>query len=188
MGPFPWIAVAVLAALVFTAFAARAALPPRAEAGTEGDPEAAGAVPLAPLQRAAWMTLVSSGAFAVAAVWVIAKHGAQVFLADENVRLPVTALMLAALVASLVPELLARRRAGGRVLVDERDLEVLARAPRVQGAAALVCLALWTAALMVTFRAAGQVPMPFVVLVFWSCLLVHALALPVGILLGYRRR
>jgi hypothetical protein len=96
--------------------------------------------------------------------------------------------MLGALVVSLVPMLVARGRGRGRVLVDERDLEILARAPRVQGAVALVCLALWTVALMVTFRAAGQVPMPFVVLVFWSCLLSHALALPVGILLGYRRR
>jgi uncharacterized membrane protein len=104
------------------------------------------------------------------------------------VRLPVTALMLAALVASLVPMLVARRRVTSRVLVDERDLEILARAPRVQGAAVLVCLALWTVALMEAFRAAGQVPMAFVVLVFWSCLVGHALALPVGILVGYRRR
>jgi len=38
------------------------------------------------------------------------------------------------------------------------------------------------------FHAAGQVPVAFVVQVCWSCLLVHALALPVGILLGCRRR
>jgi len=185
---FPWIAAAVLVALVFAALAARAALPPRDPAGTDESAEAAGGVPLAPLQRAAWQTLVTGGAFAAAAVWVIARNGVQTFWTDADVRLPVTALMLAALVASLVPMLVARRRAGGRVLVDERDLEVLARAPRVQGAAAIVCLALWTVALMESFRAAGQVPMVFVVLVFWSCLLVHALALPVGILLGYGRR
>jgi hypothetical protein len=52
-------------------------------------------------------------------------------------------------------------------------------------AVTLVVTLLFTA---LAARAAGQVPMPFVVLVFWSCLLAHALALPVGILLGYRKR
>jgi hypothetical protein len=131
---------------------------------------------------------VTGAVLAAVAISTIARYGVRAFWMDAEVRLPVTALMLCALVASLVPMLVARRRVTNRVLVDERDLEILAKAPRVQGAAALVCLALWTVALMETFDAAGQVPMPFIVLAFWSCLLSHALALPVGILLGYRRR
>ena len=71
---------------------------------------------------------------------------------------------------------------------DERDLETLARAPCVQGASVLACLAICTAALMEAFHAQGQVPTAFLALVFWSCALVYSLALPVGILLGYRRR
>jgi len=68
------------------------------------------------------------------------------------VRLPATALMLGGLIACLAPMIVARRRITARgVVVDERDLEILA-------------------------------------LVFWSCALVYSLALPVGILLGYRRR
>jgi hypothetical protein len=181
----PWIAVTVLVALLFAALAVRAALPRRGDADEGAEP---GGMPLAPLQRVAWWTLAAGAVFAAAVVAAIARYGAQAFWTDAGVRLPVTALMLAALVASLVPTVVARRRAKSRVLVDERDLEILARAPRVQGAAAIVCLALWTVALMETFRAAGQVPMAFVVLVFWSCLLAHALALPVGNLLGYRRR
>ena len=35
---------------------------------------------------------------------------------------------------------------------------------------------------------AALVALVFVVLVCWSCLVVYALALPVGILVGYRRR
>jgi hypothetical protein len=183
----PWILVTVLVALLFAGLAVRAALPRRGDDGVDQEDEAGGG-PLAPLQQAAWWTLAAGAAFTAAVVAAIARNGAQAFWTDAGVRLPVTGLMLAALVASLVPMLVARRRAKSRVLVDERDLEILARAPRVQGAAALVCLALWTVALMETFRSEGQVPMAFVVLVFWSCLLAHALALPVGILLGYRRR
>jgi hypothetical protein len=185
---FPWIAAALLVALAFTALAARAALPSRDEQTAADGADALGSVPLAPLQRAAWWTLVAGAVLAATAIGTIVRHGVQAFWMDEAVRLPVTALMLGALVASLVPMLVARRRMTSRVLVDERDLEILAKAPRVQGAAALVCLALWTVVLMETFHSAGQVPMPFVVLVFWSCLLSHALALPVGIVVGYRRR
>jgi hypothetical protein len=185
---FPWIATAVLVALVFTALAARAALPRRQGGGAEESAEAGDEIPPAPLQRAARWTLAAGAALAAAVIGTILRYGAQAFWTDASVRLPVTALMLAALGASLFPMLVARRRAASHVLVDERDLEILARAPRVQSAAVLVCLALWTVALMETFHAEGQVPIALIVLVFWSCLLVHALALPVGILVGYRRR
>ena len=135
-----------------------------------------------------WIAAAALVALVFAALAVLPSGGPRGADEDADFRLPVTALMLAALVASLVPALVARRRVTSRVVVDERDLAILARAPRVQGAAVIVCLALWTAALMEIFHAAGQVPVAFVVLVCWSCLLVHALALPVGILLGYRRR
>jgi len=100
--------------------------------------------------------------------------------------------MIGALVVSGVPTLVilvASRRVTARAVVaDERDLAILTRAPRIQGVAMLVCNGLWAAGLMVAYRVPGQVPVPFLVLMFWSCLLVYALTLPVGILLGYRRR
>jgi len=189
MSSFPWITLAVLTALVFTALAARAAVPARAREQAEDGGEDASGTPLAPLQKVAWWTLGAGVAFVAAVVALILRHGVAAWWEEASVRLPVTALMLAALVASLAPMIVARRRVTARgVAVDERDLEILARAPRVQGAAAIVCLALWTVALMETFHAEGQVPVAFLFLVFWSCLLAHALALPVGILLGYRRR
>jgi len=189
MSSFPWLALAVLTALVFTALAARAAMPARApEQAGDGGGDASGA-PLAPLQRAAWWTLGAGVAFVAAVVALILRHGVAAWWEEASVRLPVTALMLGALIACLAPMIVARRRVTARgVAVDERDLEILARAPRVQGASVLVCLALWTAALMEAFRAPGQVPTAFLALECWSCLLVYSLALPVGILLGYRRR
>jgi len=189
MSSFPWFTLAVLTALVFTALAARAAMPDRApEQAVDGTEDAAGA-PLAPLQRVAWWTLGAGTAFVAAVVALILRHGVSAYWEDASVRLPVTALMLGGLIACLAPMIVARRRATARgVAVDERDLEILARAPRVRGASVLVCLALWTAALMEAFRAQGQVPTAFLALVFWSCTLVYALALPVGIPLGYRRR
>jgi len=186
MSVFPSIALAILIALAALAFALRAAVParPAEDALQSGEP-----VPLAPLQRVSWWTLAAGLAFAVAATVVIAGKGVETWWTVDAVRLPVTGLMLAALLASLAPMTLARRNAASRgVLVDERDLEILRRAPSVQGAATLVRLALWTVVLMESFHAAGSVPVPFLVLVNWSCLVVYALALPVGILIGYWRR
>lgn len=68
MSSFPWFTPAVLTALVFTALAARAAMPDRAhEQAEDGGEDAAGA-PLAPLQRVAWWTLGAGVAFVAAVV------------------------------------------------------------------------------------------------------------------------
>jgi len=186
MAAIPWFALGVLAALIFFALALRAARPARPAADSSG---AAVPLPPTPLQRAARWTLAAGLVLAGTALALIARLGVDAWWNDDSVRLRVTLLMVAALVASAAPMAAARRSETARgILVDERDLQILGRAPSVQGGAVLVCLALWTIALMQTFHDQGQVPMPFLVLLCWSCLLVYALALPAGILLGYWRR
>ena len=71
--------------------------------------------------------------------------------------------------------------------LDERDRAILGRAATAQAAGILITLAIWTVGLSETFHAAGAVPVFYLYLVFWSCVVVHLLGLPVGILLGYRR-
>jgi hypothetical protein len=183
-----WVVAAVLVALAFTALAARAALSRREPRAAGVGEDVGGDLPPTPLQRVAWWTLAAGIVFAAAVVGALATFGVRRFLEDAGVRLPVTGLMLATIASSLAPMILARRGVKSGALVDERDLEILGRAPRVQGGAVLVCQALWTAAFMEVFRTEGTVPMAFVVVACWSCFVVHALALPVGILLGYRRR
>ncbi len=38
------------------------------------------------------------------------------------------------------------------------------------------------------FHSAGAVPLFYMYLIFWSCLIVNLMALPIGILIGYRRQ
>jgi uncharacterized membrane protein len=74
-----------------------------------------------------------------------------------------------------------------RVMIDERDKAILERAPTVQAQAMVVSVAAWAIILTEVYWETGQVPVAFLVLIFWSCLLVSAMALPMGVLIGYRR-
>jgi hypothetical protein len=51
----------------------------------------------------------------------------------------------------------------------------------------LVTLALWVVGLQQAFWGVDAVPIVYLYLVFWSVPMVKALALPVGVLMGYRR-
>jgi hypothetical protein len=51
----------------------------------------------------------------------------------------------------------------------------------------VVSVAAWSIILTEAYWEAGQVPVAFLTLIFWSCLLVSTMALPVGVLIGYRR-
>jgi ABC-type proline/glycine betaine transport system permease subunit len=51
----------------------------------------------------------------------------------------------------------------------------------------ILTLALWVVGLQQTYWEQGGVPLVHLYLVFWSVLLVKAMALPVGVLVGYRR-
>ena len=116
-------------------------------------------------------------------------NGPQRWYDDDTIRLTVTALLLAVLVvvagATAWLGAQAKREDG---ILDERDKDILARAPAVQGVAMLLTLAVWVVGLTEHFHEAGAVPHFYLYLIFWSCVLVDALGLPLGVLIGYRRR
>lgn len=51
----------------------------------------------------------------------------------------------------------------------------------------LLMVAVWTIALREGFAEAGAVPLYYLYPLFWSCVAVYLIGLPLGILLGYRR-
>jgi hypothetical protein len=69
--------------------------------------------------------------------------------------------------------------------MDERDREIMNRAPAVRSAAALVTLAAWSVVLTEAYRDEGSVPLIFPNLIFASTFMVSVLARSVGVLLGY---
>ena len=72
-------------------------------------------------------------------------------------------------------------------MVDERDRAILSGSSGLQSGAVLTTLVVWVIGLTESFHAVGAVPLYYLNLVFWSCLVVNLLALPLGVLLGYRR-
>ena len=72
--------------------------------------------------------------------------------------------------------------------LDERDHEILSGSQSLRSAAILITLVIWLIGLQETFRAEGAVPIAYLYLVFWSCLVVSLLEFPLGILVGYRRQ
>ena len=71
--------------------------------------------------------------------------------------------------------------------LDERDEAILGRASATQAGAILVTLVIWTIGLAEHFHEAGAVPVSYLYLICWCCIVVHLLGLPVGVLIGYRR-
>jgi hypothetical protein len=145
-------------------------------------------LPSTPLQRLARACLALGSLFAAAAAAVVVRVGPKTFYDDDRVRLFVTALMLASIAVlgffgARVGQWLAR----GETVLDERDREIFGRAPAAQSLAVVVTLAVWIVALQETFLGTRLVPMVYLYLVFWSCVIVNLLALPIGVLLGYRR-
>lgn len=145
-------------------------------------------LPFTALQRLAVWSIALGGSPAVAAGALLVHFGATRFWDDDRVRLPITALLVASVLAfgavAIRMYALSARDDGG---VDERDRAILSRAPVAQSVAVLVTLAAWVVGLTETYHATHLVPSVNLYLLFWSCLIANIAALPVGILLGYRR-
>jgi len=145
-------------------------------------------LPSTPLQRLARWCILLGSLPAAAAAAVVIRFGPRTYYDVDRVRLTVTALLLAAVAMfaffSFRVRSWARRDDG---VLDERDRAIFERAPAAQSAAMLVTLAVWIVGLQETFMSTRLVPFVFLYLVFWSCLVVNLLALPVGVLFGYRK-
>ena len=154
-----------------------------------GQPLGAGALlPKTPLQRAAWWSLGLGLLFAGGAAAVWASVGVEQAMADPTHRNASELLALVAIVTAAggVVRLASQTWRGGAGL-DERDRAILDRAPAVQSVATILALAVWTVALTERFVGVGSVPLAYLTIMFWSCLLVNLLGLPLGVLAGYRR-
>ena len=154
-----------------------------------GEPLAADQqLPATALQRSAWWSLGLGVLFTGAAAILLALVGVEGIVASQPLRIIGSLLALGAMVAAAGGAFrLAHQRKRAADVLDERDRAILERAPAVQSLATILALALWTVALTERFWAVGQLPLSFLQLVFWSCVLVNLLSLPVGVLIGYRR-
>jgi hypothetical protein len=179
-----WTIAALVAGLLAIVFATRLTLKGRpALALPPGE-----RLPSTPLQRLARWCIVGGSLFSVAAAVLIVSFGPKTYYGDERIRLTVTALLLAAIAVFAFFSLrVSRWVAREDALLDERDRAIYARAPVAQSVAMLVTLAVWLVGLQESFASTRLVPMVYLHLVFWSCIVVNLLALPVGVLLGYRR-
>jgi hypothetical protein len=140
------------------------------------------------LERLARQTLGWGLVPVILAGAIVIWAGAERFYQDDTIRVAVTLLLMAALLVlagfGFRASHWARQRTGP---LDERDRAILEQAPAIEGGPMIVTLALWVVGLQQTFWSAGAVPLVYLYLVFWSVLMVKALALPVGVLIGYRR-
>jgi len=145
--------------------------------------------PVTRLQKLAGWTLLVGLVLAGSATAIQVTYGPQTVYDTDNLRLTFTFLVLATLIVFLVMLLVAKAWADrGDDTLDERDQAILDRAPVAQAPAMLVTLAVWMVGLTESFRDPGAVPTLYMYLVFWSVIVIYMLALPVGVLLGYRRR
>lgn len=145
-------------------------------------------LPSAPLQRLGVSALASSLVPAVAAVWVILYAGIEGYGTRDAVRLLVQLLGAFSVIAAAGPVVVARRRAArGALRLDERDEQILAGAPVTQSWVVLTMIVLWSIALTELYWDAGAVPVGAVALLLWTTVMAWAIALPLGIIFGYRR-
>jgi len=145
--------------------------------------------PVTQLQKLAGWSLMVGLLLAISAGGIVARFGWVTVYESDSLRLTFTFLVLTTLVSLLGMMLRAKSWANrGDGTLDERDQAILDRAPVAQAPATLVTLAVWMVGLSESFRDPGAVPTSYLYLVFWTVMVIYALALPVGILLGYRRR
>jgi len=182
MSPLPWGIAALIAGLAFAAVTAwfLARRGPRPALDEE--------LPATPLQRMARWGLALGAVLAAAAAALVARLGPERLFDETPARLGFTALVLCVLGVLVVLSVRAwawTRREDGTL--DERDRGILGGAYSVQAVAVLVTVAIWMVGLQESFHEAGAVPVAWLNLVFWSCVVASVLAFPLGILLGYRR-
>jgi uncharacterized membrane protein YidH (DUF202 family) len=145
-------------------------------------------LPATPLQRISRWGIGVSVVLAAAAVSLVVVNGAKATFDSDGLRIAFTLILLAILIVMGATTIWLRaqvNRRGG--LLDERDREILGRAPAAQVAGMLVTLAIWIVGLSEHFHDAGAVPVFYLYLVFWSVVVVDLVGLPVGVLIGYRR-
>jgi ABC-type transport system involved in cytochrome c biogenesis permease subunit len=145
-------------------------------------------LPVTPLQRVARWSLGVGALFAAAAAVLVAGKGVEGTFASDPLRVVFMLLLLAILMVVGGTTIWLKAQIGREDgALDERDEAILGRASATQAGAILVTLVIWTIGLAEHFHEAGAVPMSYLYLICWCCIVVHLLGLPVGVLIGYRR-
>lgn len=168
--------VIALVVLVAATIGMRVFMPPR---GSVPEGETTEPAPMTPLHRHAWWSLVIGAVIALVMLAVVSIGGPTSFDENDTARLSITGLFVVALVAYASTLLMLLRGA------DERDREIMNRAPAVQLVATLITVAIWAIVLTEVYSDDGTVPIVFPNLIFWSTFIVSVLARSVGVLLGY---
>lgn len=179
-----WALLALLAGLLFLGAESRRVLRPRAPL----DLPAGESLPPTALQVLARRAILLGVVPILAAAGLVLWAGPDGFYDNDRLRITVTLLLVVALLVLSGFALLVggwvRRGAGP---LDERDRDIFGKAPLLEGAPMLVTLAVWVVGLQEAFWSEGAVPLVYLYLIFWSMLVVKSLALPIGVLAGYRR-
>jgi hypothetical protein len=142
------------------------------------------------LQRAARWSLILAGTPVLAVALILAVFGLERATEATGIRFALYGLIVASLPAAGGGAWWVARRGrahAGGIVLDERDRAILERAPAVQSITTILVLAAWTVLLTERFSSVGAVPLAWLQIVFWSCVMVNALGLPAGVLMGYRK-
>lgn len=135
---------------------------------------------MTPLHKHAWWSLVIGSAISLAMVALLLIQGTtSTFEGGWATGLPIAGLFAGALVADAIWLTRVRRK------MDERDREIMNRAPAMRSAAILVTVAAWSIVLTHAYQDEGSVPVFFPNLIFFSTFMVSILARSVGVLMGY---
>jgi hypothetical protein len=144
-------------------------------------------LPSSPLQNRARWSLGLAAPVLLALVVLLMVAGPEATFDDGQLRALFFVLALTGMLALSGGVLQLRLQArSDAARLDELDRTILNLAPAVQALGTLVTLTLGTIGLVEQFYAAGTVPLPYLLLLFWSCVLMFFVGLPVGILVGYR--
>ncbi len=138
---------------------------------------------MAPLQKRAFYGLIFGIVWAIAILLVfVLLGGAPAFDENDIFRITMDVIWCGGLLVYLA---LFYRILKQPTKVDERDKLIYDRSPRTQWIAIIVTLAVWVVGLSEGYRTQG-IPPVYLYLMFFSILIVSAIAQCIGILLGYR--
>ena len=175
-----YVMIAVLGALLLVAAALRMIFPLFRRHDDSSEP-----LPLTPLQKRSWLGLAVAAVASIAILLVLVLRGPTGFFDDSTTRLLVDGILLGGAIFYFVL-VRAIRLSGHDMVMDERDQMILGKTARLQLSMVLATLLIWAIALTEVYWEEKFIPLVFAYLIFLSSLIVNFLAMPIGVLLGYR--
>jgi len=140
---------------------------------------------MAPLQKRALYSFIIGLILVITLTAVLVAQGDIItFDSDPNLRLIMYAVLIGVPLIYLILMHFTLRKPAQ---IDERDILIIEKSSRAQWLAVIFSLVAWTITLTEIYRDQGQVPIPFLNLIFMSTLIISTLAQSLGILLGYWR-